>query len=627
MFRTCLPINVYSHLGRNSHYRKWYFAAHPDLNDTIGETLNPEYTCYAWTTTTAYEKSRRPGIDQSLRYSNDVNRLFWYSKGIAGIVLYDKDISEGPLPDAAIHEVWTHRAPSSHPHRHVLLLCRLQSPSTCQIVVIFTTFAEITYVAPAQTNTPHLACRLIFLFIARDPTTGPTFHIAIVEHDGAGDSPALVLNIVKLFISMMPTDLFSVTPSRRLSGDRVAGKLRKYFAGETFIAILPSNTRLASVPGSFLAFGCNFYTQDDKNKGEFFLPGNEAERRISFFTQSLTANIPPPLPVDALSMFTVLTAHYSEKTLLSFREDGSEYPCHSLRIPRTTAPYRVGDFVKDAKILAEDSVTFNGVNPFANDVKGQYKVDDLPFYFIRFQSTADDFPLYTRIWTSLRVQTLNRTVCSMMNYSKEKQVINLLHRVENRVFVQMFGVKTNRLERELERIGHCKFKFVVSMQRFSKFNKEARECRVLVAWTAQILPNVTGIQVPQPQPSTAALMAHQHSFTLPSSQSLVSANDNLSPLKIFVYEVLNRPHILGSILQDTLYYLWAVHSNVPEILQQEKTGIRAHYQHETTSSPQQKPNLAHEAELAALEDAQDRVGLSRLARVLFRLSLPHQLAR
>lgn len=63
-----------------------------------------------------------------------------------------------------------------------------------------------------------------------------------------------------------------------------------------------------------------FMSQSDKGfKGEFFPPGSEAERRISFFAQSLTLDIPEPLPVDAMPTFTVLTPHYSEKVCdLSF---------------------------------------------------------------------------------------------------------------------------------------------------------------------------------------------------------------------------------------------------------------------------------------------------------------------
>lgn len=60
-----------------------------------------------------------------------------------------------------------------------------------------------------------------------------------------------------------------------------------------------------------------FISQSDKGfKGEFFTPGSEAERRISFFAQSLTTAIPEPLPVDAMPTFTVLTPHYSEKVRL-----------------------------------------------------------------------------------------------------------------------------------------------------------------------------------------------------------------------------------------------------------------------------------------------------------------------
>ena len=57
-----------------------------------------------------------------------------------------------------------------------------------------------------------------------------------------------------------------------------------------------------------------FTSQGEKgSNGEFFPPGSEAERRISFFAQSLTTDIPLPLPVDAMPTFTVLTPHYSEK--------------------------------------------------------------------------------------------------------------------------------------------------------------------------------------------------------------------------------------------------------------------------------------------------------------------------
>lgn len=64
-------------------------------------------------------------------------------------------------------------------------------------------------------------------------------------------------------------------------------------------------------------------------------------------------------------------------------------------------PIEWKNFVKDMMILAEESAMFNGVNPFANNEKGQTKADDLPFYFIGFKSAAPEFMLRTSIWASL----------------------------------------------------------------------------------------------------------------------------------------------------------------------------------------------------------------------------------
>lgn len=135
-------------------------------------------------------------------------------------------------------------------------------------------------------------------------------------------------------------------------------------------------------------------------------------------------------------------------------------------------PVEWDNFVKDTKILAEESAMYNGPNPFGSNEKGSSKADDLPFYCIGFKSAAPEFTLRRRIWASLRAQMLYRTVSGMMNYAK---AIKLLYRVENPEVVQLFGGNTDKLERELERIAHHKFMFIVSMQRYSKFNREEQE--------------------------------------------------------------------------------------------------------------------------------------------------------
>ncbi|BFZ59169.1 1,3-beta-D-glucan synthase [Saitoella coloradoensis] len=224
-----------------------------------------------------------------------------------------------------------------------------------------------------------------------------------------------------------------------------------------------------------------FVSQEDHSfNTEFFPAHSEAERRISFFAQSLSTPIPEPLPVDNMPTFTVLVPHYGEKILLSLREIIREEDQLSrvtlLEYLKQLHPVEWECFVKDTKILAEETAVFNGAgpSPFEKDEKDAVKsqIDDLPFYCIGFKSAAPEYTLRTRIWASLRSQTLYRTVSGFMNYAK---AIKLLYRVENPEVVQMFGGNTDKLERELERMARRKFKFLISMQRYAKFNKEEQE--------------------------------------------------------------------------------------------------------------------------------------------------------
>ncbi|KAI4120785.1 MAG: hypothetical protein LQ338_006769 [Usnochroma carphineum] len=220
-----------------------------------------------------------------------------------------------------------------------------------------------------------------------------------------------------------------------------------------------------------------FVSQEDHSfKTEFFPNQSEAERRISFFAQSLSTPIPEPLPVDNMPTFTVLIPHYSEKILLSLREIIREDEPYSrvtlLEYLKQLHPHEWDCFVKDTKILADETSQFNGDYEKSEKDTAKSKIDDLPFYCIGFKSAAPEYTLRTRIWASLRSQTLYRTISGFMNYSR---AIKLLYRVENPEVVQMFGGNSDKLERELERMARRKFKIVVSMQRYAKFNKEERE--------------------------------------------------------------------------------------------------------------------------------------------------------
>ncbi|KJZ76191.1 1,3-beta-glucan synthase component FKS1 [Hirsutella minnesotensis 3608] len=220
-----------------------------------------------------------------------------------------------------------------------------------------------------------------------------------------------------------------------------------------------------------------FVSQEDHSfKTEFFPSHSEAERRISFFAQSLSTPIPEPLPVDNMPTFTVMIPHYSEKILLSLREIIREDEPYSrvtlLEYLKQLHPHEWDCFVKDTKILADETSQMNGDFEKNEKDAAKSKIDDLPFYCIGFKSSAPEYTLRTRIWASLRSQTLYRTVSGFMNYSR---AIKLLYRVENPEVVQMFGGNSDKLERELERMARRKFKIVVSMQRYSKFKKEEME--------------------------------------------------------------------------------------------------------------------------------------------------------
>ncbi|KAA8906514.1 1,3-beta-glucan synthase component-domain-containing protein [Sphaerosporella brunnea] len=221
-----------------------------------------------------------------------------------------------------------------------------------------------------------------------------------------------------------------------------------------------------------------FVSQEDHSfKTEFFPNGSEAERRISFFAQSLSTPIPEPVPVDNMPTFTVLIPHYGEKILLSLREIIREDDPYSrvtlLEYLKQLHPHEWDCFVKDTKILADETSQFNSDSAEKNEKdSAKAKVDDLPFYCIGFKSSQPEYTLRTRIWASLRSQTLYRTISGFMNYSR---AIKLLYRVENPEVVQMFGGNTDKLERELERMARRKYKICVSMQRYAKFKKEEME--------------------------------------------------------------------------------------------------------------------------------------------------------
>jgi 1,3-beta-glucan synthase len=91
--------------------------------------------------------------------------------------------------------------------------------------------------------------------------------------------------------------------------------------------------------------------------------------------------------------FTVLTPHYSEKILLSLREIIREEDPNQrvtlLEYFKQLHSLEWDNFVKDTKVLAEETAQFGGANPFGT-TGDEKKTGDLPFYCIGFKSSAPE---------------------------------------------------------------------------------------------------------------------------------------------------------------------------------------------------------------------------------------------
>ncbi|CAG8607253.1 16819_t:CDS:2 [Funneliformis mosseae] len=208
----------------------------------------------------------------------------------------------------------------------------------------------------------------------------------------------------------------------------------------------------------------------DCNDKQCYPSMSEADRRITFFAQSLSNSIPNPLPVQNMPTFTVLTPHYSEKILLTLREI----------------------------IRGEDQNTLDMVG---------------------FKNSSPEYTLRTRIWASLRTQTLYRTISGFMNYS---EAIKLLYSVENPDIYNSYADHPEEFENEMELMARRKFKFIVSMQRYNEFDKEEQEEAdfllnvypdLLIAYIEEVPPEQEG-----GEPTVFSVLIDGHCELLPDGK-------------------------------------------------------------------------------------------------------------
>ncbi|KAI5968724.1 GSL2 [Candida margitis] len=213
-----------------------------------------------------------------------------------------------------------------------------------------------------------------------------------------------------------------------------------------------------------------FVSQEDQSvKSALFSKQSEAQRRITFFAQSLSTPMPEVGPIHLMPSFSVLVPHYSEKIILSLREIIREEEQYShvtmLEYLKQLHPLEWNCFVKDTKMLAEE---FESDSASTDNAKE--KLDDLPYYSVGFKVATPEYILRTRIWASLRSQTLYRTISGFMNYAR---AIKLLFDVENPES-SVFGDDMEKIEHAAI-MAHRKFRIITSMQRMKYFTPEEKE--------------------------------------------------------------------------------------------------------------------------------------------------------
>nr|ABS87373.1 glucan synthase catalytic subunit [Fusarium oxysporum] len=369
------------------------------------------------------------------------------------------------------------------------------------LIQVLATLAEWAYVPRRWAGAQHLTKRLLFLLFILVLNIAPGVKVFMLPKIGP-EKINTAIGIVHFIIAVITFIFFSIMPLGGLFGSYLSTNSRRYVASQTFTASWP-RLRGNDMAMSYGLWATVFGVKMGVSYTYLILSFRDPIRYLSIMNvdsclgdKTLLGNQLcrwHPTIVLALMAFTDVIFFFLDTYLwyvllnTVFSVSRSFYIGSSIWTPWrnifSRLPKRVYSKVlatTDMEIKYKPKVLISQIwnaiviSMYHKNEKdtAKSKIDDLPFYCIGFKSSAPEYTLRTRIWASLRFQTLYRTISGFMNYSR---AIKLLYRVENPEVVQMFGGNTDKLERELERMARRKFKIVVSMQRFSKFKKEEME--------------------------------------------------------------------------------------------------------------------------------------------------------
>lgn len=244
-----------------------------------------------------------------------------------------------------------------------------------------------------------------------------------------------------------------------------------------------------------------FGSQDEgaaNNAESVFAESKESSRRISFFARSLTSQWPEPYLIEGLPSFTVLVPHYSETMIVNQTDLLKERPGCKISLLdylKKTHKKEWKSFVREAKLM--DAVVSSTIPstapsstekdltspitlnlPRADDLNLINElVYDIPFNNVGYKNSYPEFAKRTRIWASVRCQTLYRTITGFTNY---ETALKVLHYTESNNFDSEFQDDENQLAEELELFAARKFRMLVSMQRFENFDEKERELVTII---------------------------------------------------------------------------------------------------------------------------------------------------
>ncbi|AGO10043.1 AaceriAAR053Wp [[Ashbya] aceris (nom. inval.)] len=215
-------------------------------------------------------------------------------------------------------------------------------------------------------------------------------------------------------------------------------------------------------------------------KATVFKKSAEARRRLGFFSKSLSCPMPEPYPTSEMPMFSVLIPHFKEKIILSIKDivKGENDSTHVILLEYLKLLYADDwkTFIQETGSLYndDDEKASNRANALSDHESCATRaLFSLPYSFAGFKTDTPEYTLRTRIWASLRTQTLYRTISGFMKY---KGAISLLHRYE-----------TDCTTEEATEMALSKFRIVCSMQRMSKFTEEELEDR---DYLMSVFPNL-----------------------------------------------------------------------------------------------------------------------------------------